>query len=150
MGFSLTGAHVIFFVAAVIVAGTVSGVFIAITLNISTSLTYRGDRISEQLDTEFKIINDPNNIPLSGDSNYYLFYLKNIGAKVLTTSNETFQIFIDGDIIDILDYNFTDSSIHASEVTVIYVTKSLISSGDRILRVVGPMAIEDEFTFTIS
>ena len=150
MGFSLTGAHVIFFVAAVIVAGTVSGVFIAITLNVSTSLSYRGDRISEQIDTEFKIINDPNNIPQSGDSNYYLFYLKNIGAKGITTSNETFQIFIDGDIVDISDYNFTENSIQPSEYTTIYVSQSLISSGDRTLRIVGPMAIEDEFTFTIT
>lgn len=150
MGFSLTGAHVIFFVAAVIVAGTVSGVFIAITMNVSTSLTYRGDRISEQLNTEFKVINDPNNIPLSGDSNYYIFYLKNIGGKVLPTTNEIFQLFIDGEIVDISDYNFTDSSIQPSEYTSIYVSQSLISSGDRTLRVVGPMAIEDEFTFAIT
>ena len=149
MGFSLTGAHVIFFVAAVIVAGTVSGVFIAVTMNVSTSLSYRGDRIQEQLDTDFKIINDPNNIPLSGDSNYRIFYLKNIGGKKLATTNETFQLFIDGQIVDTPDYNFSDISIQPSEYTSVYVDKNLISSGDQILRVVGPMAVEDEFTFTI-
>ena len=149
MGFSLTGAHVIFFVAAVIVAGTVSGVFIAITMNVSTSLSYRGDRIQEQLDTDFKIINDPNNIPLSGDSNYRIFYLKNIGGKKLETTNETFQLFIDGQIVATADYNFSDASIQPSEYTSTYVAQSLISSGDRTLRVVGPLAVEDEFTFTI-
>jgi flagellar protein FlaG len=149
MGFSLTGAHVIFFVAAVIVAGAVSGVFIAITMNVSTSLSYRGDRIQEQLDTDFKIINDPNSIPLSGDSNYYIFYLKNIGGKKLETTNETFQLFIDGQIVATANYNFSDASIHPSEYTSAYVAQSMISSGDRTLRVVGPLAIEDEFTFTI-
>lgn len=149
MGFSLTGAHVIFFVAAVIVAGAVSGVFIAITMNVSTSLSYRGDRIQEQLDTDFKIINDPNSIPLSGDSNYYIFYLKNIGGKKLETTNETFQLFIDGQIVATANYNFSDASIQPSEYTFSYVAKSLISSGDRTLRVVGPLAVEDEFTFTI-
>ena len=150
MGFSLTGAHVIFFVAAVVVAGTVSGVFIAITLDISSSLSYRGDRISEQLNTDFKIINDPNNIPLSGDSNFYIFYIKNIGGKILATSEETIQLFIDGEIVDTSNYNFTDASIQPSEYTSIYVSVSLISSGDLTLRVVGPMAVEDEFTFTIA
>jgi flagellar protein FlaG len=146
MGFSLTGAHVIFFIAAVIVAGAVSGAFIAITMNVSTSLSDRGDRLQEQLDTDFKIINDPNNIPTSGSD--YIFYLKNIGGKELPTTNETFQLFIDGEIIATANYNFSDESIQPSEYTRIYVTESL-SSGDHILRVVGPQAIEDEFTFEI-
>lgn len=147
MGFSLTGAHVIFFVAAVIVAGAVSGVFIAITMDVSSSLSERGDRLQEQLDTDFEIINDPNNIPSSGG--YYIFYLKNIGKKRLETSNETFQLFVDGEIIPIENYSFEDSSLPASNVTEIHVATSEISSGDRILRVVGPIAIEDEFAFKI-
>ncbi len=147
MGFSLTGAHVIFFVAAVIVAGAVSGVFIAITMDVSSSLSERGDRLQEQLDTDFEIINDPNNIPSSGG--YYIFYLKNIGKRRLETSNETFQLFVDGEIIPIENYSFEDSSLPASNVTEIYVATSEISSGDRILRVVGPIAIEDEFAFKI-
>ena len=147
MGFSLTGTHVIFFIASVIVAGTVSGVFIAVTTNVSTSLSERADRVQEQLDTEFKIINDPDNIPTS--VNDYLFYLKNIGGKRLTTTNETFQLFVDGDIIFTANYNFSDDSIQPGEVATIYVANSEISSGDHTLRIVGPRAIEDEFTFTI-
>lgn len=146
MGFSLTGAHVIFFIAAIIVAGTVSGVFIAITMNVSTSLSYRGDRLQEQLDTDFKIINDPNNIPTSGSD--YIFYLKNIGGKTLSTTNETFQLFIDGEIVATANYNFSNESIQPSEYTKIYVSET-ISSGDHNLRVVGPLAVEDEFTFEI-
>ena len=48
------------------------------------------------------------------------------------------------------DYNFTETSIQPSEYATIYVLQSLITSGDRTLRIVGPMAIEDEFTFTIT
>ena len=148
MGFSLTGAHVVFFVAAVIIAGAVSGVFIAVTMNVSTSLTDRGNRVQEQLDTEFKVINDPDNIPTSGVIDY-VFYLKNIGGRALTTTNETFQLFIDGEIIPKANYNFSDESIQPLEYTRLYVSQSKISSGDRTLRVVGPLAVEDEFTFTI-
>lgn len=147
MGFSLTGAHVIFFVAAIIVAGAVSGIFVAITMNVSMSLSDRGDRLQEQLDTDFKIINDPENIPTSGSD--YVFYLKNIGGKKLSTTNETFQLFIDGDIIATADYNFSDDSIQPSKYTRIYVAQSTISLGYHTLRVVGPLGIEDEFTFEI-
>ena len=147
MGFSLTGTHVVFFIAAVIIAGAVSGVFIAVITGVTTSFEERGDRVEEQLDTEFKIINDPNNIP--SDANDYLFYLKNIGAKEITTTNTTFNIFIDGELIVVANYNFSDSSIQAEDVTTLYVDDSEISSGDHTLRVVGPQAIDDEFTFTI-
>ena len=147
MGFSLTGAHVIFFIAAVIVASTVSGIFIAITMNISTSLSNRGERFQDQLDTDFKIINDPTNIPSSATD--YIFYLKNIGGKKLTTTNETFQLFLDGEIITTANFNFSDDFIEPSECTQLFVRQSIISAGNHILRAVGPVAIEDEFTFEI-
>ena len=147
MGFSLTGTHVIFFIASVIIASVVSGVLVAVITDISNSLSDRGERVQEQLDTEFKIINDPDNIPTSGSD--YLFYIKNIGGNEIATSNETFQLFVDGDLVAIANYNFSDSSIQPDKVTTIYVDNSEISAGDQTLRVVGPQAIEDEFTFTI-
>jgi flagellar protein FlaG len=145
MGFSLTGTHVIFFIAAVIAAGMVSGIFISITLNVSTSLSDRGDRVKEQLDTDFAIINDPNTIPIQGS--YYLFYLKNIGGKTLTTTNQTFQVFLDGEIIPSSQYYFSESSLVMEEVANLYVNTT-IAVGHHALRIVGPQAIEDEFVFT--
>jgi archaeal flagellar protein FlaG len=144
MGFSLTGTHVIFFIAAVIVAGMVSGVFIAVTMNVTTSLQNRGDRVKEQLDTDFAIINDPDIIPMTG--NYYIFYLKNIGGVKLTTTNQTFQVFIDGDLISSPYYYFGNSSIPAEGVTNLYVNTTL-TSGDHMLRIVGPQAVDKDFTF---
>jgi len=147
MGFSLTGTQVIFFIASVIIAGAVSGVFVAVITDVTNSFSERGDRVQEQLDIEFEIINDPDNIP-SGAIDYK-FYLKNIGGKKLATSNETFNIFIDGEIGIVANYNFSDTSIKAGEVTTLYIAKSIISAGDHKLRIVGPQAIDDEFTFTI-
>jgi len=147
MGFSLTGTHIIFFVASVIVAGAVSGVFVAVTLNVTSSLSEKGNRISEQLDTEFKIINDPNNIPLL--SGFYVFYLKNIGNREITTTNVTFQIFIDGEIISIKNYNFSNNSISPCEYTMINVSESLLNSGYHKMRLIGPYSVEDEFIFEI-
>jgi flagellar protein FlaG len=144
MGFSLTGTHVIFFIAAVIVAGMVSGVFIAVTMNVTTSLSNRGDRVIEQLNTDFAIINDPNIIPMTGI--YYIFYLKNIGGVRLTTTNQTFQVFIDGELIGISQYYFENTSIPAEGVTNLYVNTTL-TAGDHTLRVVGPLAVDKDFAF---
>jgi len=144
MGFSLTGTHVIFFVAAVIVAGMVSGVFIAVTMNVTTSLSNRGDRVAEQLNTDFEIINDPNIIPFNGS--YYQFYLKNVGGMRLTTTNETFQVFLDGELLSITHYYFANTSIPVEGVTTLYVNSTL-TSGDHTLRVVGPQAVDKEFMF---
>jgi archaeal flagellar protein FlaG len=147
MGFSLTGTHIIYFIASVIIASAVSGVLITITNNISTSLTETGERIQDQLDYEFKIINDPDNIPIV--SSNYQFYLKNIGGKELATSTTEFNLFVDGEIIAAANYSFAASSIQVGEATTISVATSEISSGNHKLRVVGPQAVEDEFAFDI-
>lgn len=147
MGFSLTGTHVIYFIASVIIAGAVSGVFVAVIQDVTNSFSERGERVQDQLDIEFKIINDPDNIPsIAGD---YLFYLKNIGTVELPTTNQTFNIFVDGEIIKSSNYNFSDNTVQSESTVTIYIDKGDIISGDHKLRVIGPQAIEDEFTFTI-
>ena len=147
MGFSLTGTHVIYFIAAVIVAGLVSGVFVAVIQDVSVSFSERGARVKDQLDIEFKIINDPNNIP-STDIDY-IFYLKNIGSVEIPTTNQTFNVFIDGEIIGVDNYNFTATTVQPESTVSLYIDKSEIGSGDQKLRLIGPQAIEDDFTFTI-
>jgi len=147
MGFSLTSTHVVFFIASVIIASVVSGVLVTVITGVTNSLNERGERVQDQLDIEFTIINDPDNIPTGAFD--YLFYLKNIGGVKIPTTNETFQIFIDGEIVITAHFNFSDTSIQPEEYTTLYVNNTLISAGDRILRIVGPQAISDEFTFTI-
>jgi flagellar protein FlaG len=147
MGFSLTATQVIFFIASVIIASAVSGVFVAVINDVSNSFSERGERLQEQLDIEFKIINDPDNISLSGS--YYLFYLKNIGGKEIATTNETFNLFIDGEIVLTNNYYFSENSTEPEKVCTIFIDSSGLSLGYHTLRIVGPQAIEDEFNFTI-
>ena len=147
MGFSLTGATVIFFILSLIVAGAASGIFLAVSNNVNDGLSNRGDKVREQIETEFIIINDNENIPNSGG--YYNFYLKNIGDNRLVTTNETFQLFVDGELISKSNYYFSADHIQPAEVTTIYVATSVISSGDHTLRVVGAMTNDEEFIFTI-
>lgn len=137
----------VYFVAAVIVAGVVSGVLVAVTNDVSSSLSSRGSRVQDELDTEFKIINDPDNIPNS--TGFYHFYLKNIGGKELITANTTFTLLIDGDAIPSSNYSFDDNKIQPSEYTVLFVNNNEVSAGDHKIRLVGPRDVKDEFTFNI-
>lgn len=147
MGFSVTGSHVVFFIASVIAAGAVSGVFLAVTFNLNTSFSERGERVQEVLDTEFAVINDPNHIPLS--SGDYLFYLKNLGGKQLVTTEEIFTLFINGEVVTTGNYNFSVDQIKPGEISTLYIDSSMIISGSQTLRLVGPQSIDDEFIFTI-
>ena len=147
MGFSLSGTHIVFFIAAVIVAGAVSGIFTAVTLNISKSLKEKCERLRDKLDIDFEIINDPENIPLS--DGYYLFYVKNIGDKKLETTNNTFQVFIDGNILSRDDYYFSSNYTLQSDVVTLYISSTEISSGNHKLKLVGPRGVYDEFDFEV-
>jgi flagellar protein FlaG len=147
MGFSLTGTHVVLFIASVIIASAVSGVFITVIDGVMTSFSERGKIIEENLDTNFIIINDPDNIPTSGSS--YVFYVKNIGSRKVATTNETYNIFIDGEIVVTANFTFSDTSIQPEEVTNLLIETSEISAGDHTLRAVGPQDIVDEFIFSI-
>ena len=147
MGFSLTGTHIVFFIAAVSVAGVVSGVLIAVVTDVTGGFSDKGDRLIGELDTDFKIINDPENIPDSGGD--FIFYLKNIGDGKLSMDNDTFQLFVDGDMIPKVNYSLSPSIIYPSEVAEIRVDNTTISSGTHQLHVVGPYAVTDTFQFTI-
>jgi len=76
------------------------------------------------------------------------FILKHWCSKIPTT-NETFNLFVDGEFVVIADYSFADTSIQTEQVTTLYISTSAISAGDHNLRVVGPQAISDEFAFKI-
>jgi archaellum component FlaG (FlaF/FlaG flagellin family) len=147
MGLSLTGTRVLYFITTVIIAGLVSGVIYSVSSKTSESLCDKEERIQCQLDLDFKIINDPYHIPTSG--NYRLFYLKNIGERKMITTNDTFQIFLNGDLLSTTNYYFSDSQIESGKVTNLYITSSEISYGDHRLRLIGPQALNDEFVFTI-
>ena len=75
--------------------------------------------------------------------------LKNIGRKKLSTTTTTFQVFIDGELIISSNYSFADDTLQTGDVTTMNISKNDILSGNHDLRLVGPQAIEDEFSFEI-
>jgi len=118
-----------------------------VTTSISGSLHDNGERVVDSLNTDFSIINDPSSIPQFGGS--YIFYVKNIGSNRLVTTNDTFQIFVDGQIIPAANYTFSNTSIFPLEYTEILIDSSKLSSGYHTMKLVGPSKKDDEFIFQL-
>ncbi|WP_048151283.1 flagellar protein G [Palaeococcus ferrophilus] len=130
-------SELIMFIVAVIVAGTVAGALAYVTNDIAHGINDRGAMMADQLRTDFAIINDPQNIPVSGTGPYnYTFYIKNIGKESFAFDSSSVQVFIDGNIMPPSNLTFTDTSgnaitsLNPYEVGQIIVTRgTALSSG---------------------
>ncbi|MCG7841011.1 MAG: hypothetical protein MIO87_03760 [Methanomassiliicoccales archaeon] len=83
--------HTIFFIASVIVAASLAGVFIGISQEMSHSINEHGDQIRDLAESDIVIINDPAMMPYS--NGILTLYLKNLSPRIL---GQVLDIFIDG------------------------------------------------------
>ncbi|WP_048147053.1 flagellar protein G [Pyrococcus abyssi] len=137
-------SELIMFIVAVIIAGSVAGALAYVTTDLANSMKDRGEMLADSLRVDFAIINDPNNIPVSGTGPYnYTFYIKNVGKDIISFNPNSVQVFIDGNIIPSANLTFTDvngnsiTSLNPGEVGVIKVTLgNALSAGYHRLQVV--------------
>lgn len=129
MGAGGPASELIMFIVAVLVAGSVAGGLAYVTNDIAGGITDRGAMLADSLRTDFAIINDPQNIPVSGTGPYtYTFYIKNIGKMKIPFTSDSVQVFIDGTLIPPANLTFTDvdgnpiTSLNPYEVGQIQVT----------------------------
>lgn len=123
-------SELIMFIVAVIVAGSVAGALAYVTNDIAHGINDNGALMADKLRTDFAIINDPTNIPVSGNGPYtYTFYIKNIGKTVIPFTSDSIQVFIDGNLVPPANLTFTDvngnpiMALDPYEVGVIQVTR---------------------------
>ncbi|KUH33713.1 flagellar protein G [Thermococcus celericrescens] len=151
-------SELILFIVAVIVAGSVAGGLAYVTTDIAHGMNDRGAMLADQLRTDFAIINDPNNIPVSGAGPYnYTFYMKNIGKEPIAFTPDAVQVLIDGSLVPAANLTFTDvngasiSSLDAYEVGVIKVTLgTALTQGYHTLTVVIENGERRSFVFRVS
>jgi flagellar protein FlaG len=147
MGAETSATHMIFFIASVIIAGSVVGALFINTQSVTDSIGAASKTLSEQLRTDITIINDPENIPKSG--NVYTFYVKNTGSTILPT--DYVNVIIDGRII--ADSDMTKTIVDGSstwsfgDVLQIDVTYAGLPSGDHTIRVITENGIDDIMDF---
>ncbi len=154
MGAGTSATHMIFFIAAIVIAIGVVGVVTVNVQSLSSSTNIGSKVLSNQIKTDITIINDPFIIPFDGTN--YTFYVKNTGATELTPS--LVNILLNGsmDTVDawrILDRNDNTWEAQApvwkpGDVLEINISASL-PSGDHYLKVACENGESDSIRFKI-
>ena len=150
MGAETSSTHLIFFIVAMIIAAGVAGMIYTNINAVVNSTQSASSTLSNQLQTDITIINDPGNIPESG--NVYTFYVKNTGKSTLTT--ELVSVLVNGVYIPdaavqkTVIGGGTTTVWRTSEVLRLDVTYASMLS-DNNLRVITENGVDDFLEFTI-
>jgi len=140
--------HLIFFIAAIVIAVGVIGVVTTNVQSITASYSMGSKSLADQLKTDITIINDPAAIPYS--ANNYSFFVKNTGASILDPS--TVNMFVDGNYTRNLTYSVMEGGTSWSPTCVLMLNYSILknpvlSSGDHTVRVVAGNGVFDTMAF---
>lgn len=140
-------SHMIFFVAAIIIAGSMAGVFLSVGFSMATSINNSSASVEEQMNTELRIINDPAAIPYS--NNNLTIYVENTGKSLITPS--TLAVMLDGVFINDTTCQILGPSSERwgpSVVLQINIVEPL-ASGDHFIKIVTKSGVSDTMSFRI-
>jgi archaeal flagellar protein FlaG len=138
--------QVIFFVAAIIVAASLAGVFIGLSANMAQAVEKRAINFSDKLDTSIKIINDPAFMPYQ-DSNLTL-YVKNTGANQMLPTD--LLVMIDGKDQNSSSWTIIGgSNIWGPSIVLEIHLNIILANGDHTAKVVISNGISDSIGFRI-
>ncbi len=145
MGFSISSSHLVFFLASMIVAATLAGVFITTTDSISSGIREKEESLTERLRGEMTVINDPNNVP----NDPLILYIKNTGSTRMNITS--IDVLINGElqVLETVELVEGDNA-YWSPTEVIKVEIDInLPEGDHWLKIVGPNQLEDTMEFNI-
>jgi flagellar protein FlaG len=149
MGAETSSTHLIFFIAAMVIAAGVVAVIYTNVNSFAGASQESASTLSKQLKTDIKIINDPARIPKTG--NNYTFYVKNTGRSNLASEHVT--LMINGNVIPAKDVNLTvingDIVWRPSDVIQLIVTYPSMPAGDNSIRIISENGIDDTMEFNI-
>lgn len=126
--------HMIFFIAAIIIAMGVVTVLSADIQSMVSSSSVNSKLLSEQMRTDITIVNDPYVIPYDASAHHYTFYAKNTGKTELVP--EFITVLVDGVLIESteMDIDLPDGDVvwRPGDVLVINVstTPDPLEAGD--------------------
>lgn len=149
MGAETSTTHLIFFIAAMVIAAGVVGVIYSNVNSFAGASRESASTLSKQLKTDITIINDPSRIPKTGDN--YTFYVKNTGKSNLAPEYVT--VIINGEIIPAGDVTMTvinDTAVwRPSDVLALNVMYAAMPAGDNNIRIISENGIDDAMDFNI-
>lgn len=126
--------HMIFFIAAIILAISVVALISADVQTMISSSGASSKLLSEQMRTDITVVNDPEIVPFDSDTSKYTFYAKNTGKSELAPDYVT--VIVDGILIepDNIDISLMDGDVvwRPGDILTLNVTTipSPLESGD--------------------
>ncbi len=150
MGAEKSSTHLIFFIVAMIIAAGVSSVIYTNVNAISNASYISSNTLAQQLRTDITIINDPDNVPRSG--NEYTFYVLNTGKSTLTTEYVSVLIngvYITDDIDKSIINGGSTTTWRQEDILQIVINYPLMPNGDNYIKVITENGVYDTFEFTI-
>ncbi|MFB6164983.1 MAG: CARDB domain-containing protein [Haloarculaceae archaeon] len=94
---SVSVSHMILFIASIIVAASVAGVFTNSISNVSQALDQRGVSVSHDVRTDIEIISDSGSSAVyNGSTNNVTLYVKNTGSQMLGADPDLLDVLVDG------------------------------------------------------
>jgi len=144
-------SQLIFFIAAVVVASAVAGVFVTTTLNLSHSIRDQTNERIIELNTRIEVINDASAMPYNATAGTLIIYVKNIGTT--TPAGNLTRALLDGNLTASgnLTFRLLDGATEWSREVVLEMTMGNITlaSGDHQVKVIPEYGKPETFKFKI-
>lgn len=144
MGADTTSTHLIFFIAATVVATATAGIFTGVVTDLTDKASLRAKTFGDELISEIRIINDPNAVTTSPDT---IFYVKNTGQTTLDYLNMT--VLVDGAVVTTTNTLLDgEASFRPGAVAQLTYATSL-AAGDHRVMVSMENGVKDELRFRV-
>lgn len=144
MGADTTSTHLIFFIAATVVATATAGIFTTVVSDLTGKATQRATSFGEEITSEVRIINDPNAVPVNPDT---IFYVKNTGSTTLDYLNMT--VLVDGVVVTTTNTLLYGEQTFRSGAVVQITYDPSLAAGDHRVRVIFENGVSDELRFRV-
>lgn len=137
---SVSTSHLILFIASMVIAGSVAGVFVNEVHRMSGALTDQSMDVSSDIRTDVQIISDPQAGNVYNGSEISLL-VKNIGTQRLDSSRHQVDILVNGEYVSKQNISVQvvagGPSWGVSDVVEITVTFDLAAGDHRVLVIVN-------------
>lgn len=146
---SVSASHLILFIASMVVAASVAGVFTDTVGRLSQAISDQGLDVSENVRTDVEVISDSGSSAVynsSGNDNITL-HVKNTGSETLPAELNTVDVFVDGHYeSDVTLTLLADGDRwRPGDVVVLEISESLSNGDHRVKLIVN--ADEEVFEF---
>jgi archaellum component FlaG (FlaF/FlaG flagellin family) len=144
MGADTTSTHLIFFIAATVVATATAGILSGVITDVVGKAQVRGHAFGNEITSEVKIINDPSKVVVSPST---IFYVKNTGATTLDYNNAT--VLVDGAVVTTTKALLNGETSFRSGAIMQITYAATPAAGDHRVLVTMENGVNDEMRFRV-